>query len=331
VAIKQDFATLYYKTAFCLTSNIIADFNPVSRIAGVDVSHGMGTVFTAMGTRYDINLVADEAFLATDSHESDTRSVDGVPVAETMKWVRGEMIREGSLPEKYKGFVENVRDGKILYEDYEMFEAGDVSSQTLFLISPAEKSPAVAATAFRKFVSDAFCTNKYGDLGYLKIQLEMADLLDESEEEALAAYSTIVTDDQFVLDALLIRFVGLKDKIVFIDEFLAGKLGINETRVAIHESGIINRLYPLRNICYKSIFVNALYPHRCGYDTTDSGIAGGLGLTNQNIQKKIAARRVKDLQALEAEVILTPCAAEAYGLELGGGEVCTLLEYAASL
>jgi len=66
VAIKQDFATLYYKTAFCLTSNIIADFTRSAALQVLTCRMVMGTVFTAMGTRYDINLVADEAFLATE-------------------------------------------------------------------------------------------------------------------------------------------------------------------------------------------------------------------------------------------------------------------------
>ena len=45
----QEFSKLYYRTSNCLTSDIIADFAPVSRILGVDTSTGMGAVFTAMG------------------------------------------------------------------------------------------------------------------------------------------------------------------------------------------------------------------------------------------------------------------------------------------
>lgn len=94
MAVKQDFEALYFKAAFCLTSDIISDFNPVSRTLGVDVTDGMGTVFTALGARYDMRYVAEEGFLTTDSYETDTRSIDKVPVAEVMRYTRGQTIRK---------------------------------------------------------------------------------------------------------------------------------------------------------------------------------------------------------------------------------------------
>ena len=105
MAVKQDFEALYFKAAFCLTSDIISDFNPVSRTLGVDVTDGMGTVFTALGARYDMRYVAEEGFLTTDSYETDTRSIDKVPVAEVMRYTRGQTIREDAVPEKYSEFV----------------------------------------------------------------------------------------------------------------------------------------------------------------------------------------------------------------------------------
>ena len=93
MAMKHDFETLYFKAAFCLTSDVISDFNPVSRRLGVDVTDGMGTVFTALGARYEMRYVADEAFLTTDSYETDTRSIDNVPVAEVMRYTRGQILR----------------------------------------------------------------------------------------------------------------------------------------------------------------------------------------------------------------------------------------------
>lgn len=91
----QEFSKLYYRTSNCLTSDIIADFAPVSRILGVDTSTGVGAVFTAMGTRFDMQYVAKEAFMATDGYESDTRSIDDTPVAEVMRYVtRGDLLQE---------------------------------------------------------------------------------------------------------------------------------------------------------------------------------------------------------------------------------------------
>ena len=67
------------------------------------------------------------------------------------------------------------------------------------------------------------------------------------------------------------------------------------------------------------------------YDVSDSGIAGGLGLADEEVMKAVAGRREKDLEALGADVIVSACAAEKAGLEAGGGKVESLLCYAAAL
>ena len=111
----QDFSKLYYRTANCLTSDIIADFSPVSRVLGTDTSAGMGVVFTAMGTRFDMQYVAKEAFMAADSYEADTRSIDDTPVAEVMRYVRSEIIAGGNVPEAYQALTEKIRKGECVY------------------------------------------------------------------------------------------------------------------------------------------------------------------------------------------------------------------------
>ncbi len=345
MAMKHDFETLYFKAAFCLTSDVISDFNPVSRRLGVDVTDGMGTVFTALGARYEMRYVADEAFLTTDSYETDTRSIDNVPVAEVMRYTRGQILREDAVPGKYAGFVENVKAGKSVFHDYKVYSSGEKDAAVLYLISPADKTPEKSAEAFAKLAEklgkSAYSTNEFGDCGYLKIQLELFKELEESAEAVKAAlekYDQIVTDDQFILDALLIQFEDMADKILFIDGFIAGnagKLGISAAgkKIAVHESGIINRLYPLRKADYAEVLKDAelVYPARNGYDVSDSGIAGGLGLADEEVMKAVAGRREKDLEALGADVIVSVCAAEKAGLEAGGGKVESLLCYAAAL
>lgn len=346
MAVKQDFEALYFKAAFCLTSDIISDFNPVSRTLGVDVTDGMGTVFTALGARYDMRYVAEEGFLTTDSYETDTRSIDKVPVAEVMRYTRGQTIREDAVPEKYGEFVKNVREGRSVFEDYKVYKAGEENASILYLISPAEKMPDRNAVAFTKLAKKAGksvdATNEYGDCGYLMLQLELFEELEKTSavlETVLDRYEEIVTDDQFVLDALLTRFGEKADKIHFVDEFLfenREKLDITVSgkTIGIHESGIINRLYPARKVDYSKLLEGAklVYPARHGYDVSDSGIAGGLGLADEDVMKAVAARRAKDLCSLGADVILSPCSAEKAGLEAGGAEeVDSLLCYLAAL
>lgn len=334
----QDFSKLYYRTANCLTSDIIADFVPVSRVLGVDTSTGMGVVFTAMGTRFDLQYVAKEAFMATDNYEADTRSIDDTPVTEVMRYVRGEVISDGILPEKYNAFVEMVTKGDCVYKNFKEYSTGEKASNILFLISPAEE-PKQAAEYFKslceKINKTVYCTNSYKDLGYLLLQMNKYAAAKEmygAIEKDIEKYEYIVTDDSYVLDAFLIQYPELADKIYFIDEFFVKndmKFDIKE-KVVIHESGVIERLYPNRKASYKDILSEAdiILPKRSGYDVTDSGIAGGLGLAEINNLQVIASRRMYDLMSEEHDTIVTPCASEALGLRCAESEnVVTLLEY----
>lgn len=346
MAVKQNFEALYFKAAFCLTSENMSDFTPVSRTLGVEVNNGMGTVFTALGARYEMPYVAREGFLATDSCEADTRSVDKVPVGEIMRYVRGQVIRENAVPEEYKEFVETVKAGKEVYKDYQVCSLGEKKADVLFLISPADKTPLETAQNFAKLAGKAgksvYATNEYGDCGYLMIQLELVKELEartEALKAALDAYDEIVTDDQFILDALLMQFEDKADKICFVDEFIfehkdALAVSAEGRKIAVHESGIINRLYPLRKVDYAQILTGAelVYPARNGYDVSDTGIAGGLGFAEEEALKTVAKRRVRDLEALEADEVITPCGAEKAGLEIGGAKKAdSLLSYMAAL
>ena len=343
MVVKNDFKTLYYRTANCLTSDIIADMNPASRILGVDTTAGFSTVFTAMGSRFDIRFVAKEGFMATENYESDTRSVDGVSVSEVMRYVRAETIAENALPEAYKSFVDTVKKGESVYRQYHPVQIGMDGAEVLFLMSPAHAMPEKAAAQFafiaEKAGKTAFCTNIFGDCGYLKLQLGLTDELDtEKLKKAMEAHTLTVTDDQFVLDAVLIQLPELAEKLLFIDEFLARNieqlsLKVNG-KVMLHESGTVQRLYPTRKVCYRQLLSGAdvVTSKRSGYDTTDSGLAGGLGLAEPQAMQAIASRRMEDLIAAGADVIITPCACEAAGLNCTEkSHVSTLLEYVASL
>lgn len=336
--VAQDFSKLYYRTVNCLTSDIIADFAPVSRILGVDTSAGMGTMFTAMGTRFDMQYVAKEAFMATENYESDTRSIDDTPVTEVMRYVRGELIKGDKVPEEYKGFVDCVLKGESVYKQYEAYTEGDENADILFLISPAaadaKKTAAQFAAAAQKVGKSALCTNRYKDCGYLLMQLSQFDGLEAVEKELaeeIAKHELVVTDDSYVLDALLVQLPEASDKIKFIEEFVVENKEALQVaakgKVVVHQSGVIERLYPTRRICYRCL-LGAELPARNGYDVTDSGLAGGLGLAVPENMVAIAARRMKDLTEIDHDVIVTPCACEAMGLNCSEKEnVKTLLEY----
>lgn len=125
---------------------------------------------------------------------------------------------------------------------------------------------------------------------------------------------------------------------LFIDEFLAQNANMldlkSSAKIVLHESGTVQRLYPERKVCYCKLLPGAelVRPARSGYDTTDSGLAGGLGLVEPQAMLAISARRMEDLEREQADVILTPCACEAAGLNCTEkAHVTTLLEYAASI
>jgi len=338
--INQNFPRLYYRATNCLTSDILADFAPVSRVLGVDTSAGMATLFTAMGTRFDFEYVEDEVFMATDNYEADTRSIDDAPVMEVMRYVRGELYKDNKLSVEKRKLVDEIRSGGSIFKNFEKVSAGDKNADVLFLMSPAECGKC-ASEQFNKLMAKlskkAYCTNEFGDCGYLKIQLipfQEQYKEDEALKAELSKYSTVVTDDSYVLDALLMQFEDMADRIFFIDEFImanADKLDLGKKgKIAVHDCGTIQRLYPERKVCSKCLFANAdiVKPARSGFDTTDSGIAGGLGLFYPENMTKLAARRMMDLNALKADVIITSCAEEAVGLNCAEmGEVKTLLQF----
>ncbi|MDD3404013.1 MAG: hypothetical protein PHQ72_11775 [Hespellia sp.] len=339
--VTQEFSKLYYRTANCLTSDIIADFAPVSRIVGVDTSAGLGTVFTAMGTRFDMQYVAKEAFMATDSYESDTRSIDDTPVNEIMRYVRHEIIEGDMVPEAYKPIVEAAKTGSCIYNQYKETKSGNEDADILFLISPAAPDAAKTAEQFsivsKTIEKSVYCTNQYKDCGYLALQM---GLFDEATKQInllkkqMQQYNVVVTDDSYILDALLVLAPEMAEKIRFIDEFVMEykntlKLSENET-IMLHQSGVIERLYPEKSVDYKELFASAkiVTPARCGYDVTDSGLAGGLGLAVPENLMAISGRRMADLMKEEHDVIITPCAYEAVGLNCAEKEkVITLLDY----
>lgn len=336
----QDFSKLYYRTTNCLTSDIIADFAPVSRVLGIDTSSGMGAVFTAMGTRFDMQYVAKEAFMATDSYESDTRSIDDTPVADVMRYVRSEILAGDGMPEQYQALTDKIQKNEPVFGQYKEVKSGAVDSDVLFLISPAEADAAKAAEKFTVFAGkaqkSAYCTNEYKDCGYLLLQLgqtEAANEIADAMKKMMEEYGEIVTDDSYVLDALLIQFPELSGKIKFIDEFIMEHKDAVEAgkgKAVLHESGIIQRLYPGRKVNYMELLdgTEILLPERNGFDVTDSGMAGGLGLYEPQNLLAISARRMTDLMEKEHDVIITPCACEAAGLNCSEKEMAiTLLDY----
>lgn len=335
---KQNFTKTYYRTANCLTSDIMADFAPVSRVLGVDTSSGMGVLFTAMGTRFDLEYVGKEVFMATENYEADTRSIDDAPVAEVMRYVRGELVKTDKVPENLKPFVETILKGESVYKTYKEYTEGAADADILYLISPAAdaaKNAGLMARAAEKLGKSVLSTNKFGDCGYLKLQIAAFDKEFEPcccIKEEMSKHALVVTDDSYVLDALLIQYPECADKIQFVDAFIADNreaFGVKAAKAAVHESGVINRLYPERQVCYGSLLgEDVRYPERSGYDVTDSGLCGGLGLAYPENLTAIAARRMMDLNSLGADVIITPCACEAAGLNCAEkGTVKTLLEY----
>ena len=152
--------------------------NPVSRAMGVDKTAGFGTVFTAMGSRFDVAYAAEEAFLSTECGESDTRSIDNVSIAEAMRYVRGETILEDKIPAKFREFVEIIKKDYSVYADFGEFSTGDPDADLVFLVSPASRDPKGAAAKFtaiaEKAGRSAYCTNCLKDAGYLAIQIGRA-------------------------------------------------------------------------------------------------------------------------------------------------------------
>lgn len=343
---KRDFASLYYQVANTLTSDTVFDGAPATRILGADSAPGFSTVFTALGSRFDVAYVAEEAFSGADDYESDVRAVDGVPVADALRYVRGQAVVQGALTPAQGSLAERARRGLPAYSGFHEAHAGDEAADLVFLASPAHADAEGACARFielaRRAGVPAFATNSFGDVGALALALDLEDAADDAADglrRGLETYGTVVTDDAHVLDALLVLVPEYADRVRFIDAFAAehavalGAAGASG-RIAVHESGLLARLYPLDAVDYADLFPAAqvLLPARRGADATGSGLAGGLGLANGDSWRALAKRRLLDLEALGADVIVAPDAAEARALEeAGGARVLSLADYLAGL
>lgn len=333
-----DFSKLYYRSVDCLTTNHLPDQNPVVRTCGIDTNAGYSVVFTAMGSRFDLDKVAQEAFGWTESYESDAASLECIPIAETMRYIRAVAIQNSQVPAAYAEIVEKIKNGCNLYGQPGFTSAGDPQAPLLFLPGPASQLDPSAARQFGSICEalglSFHATSEYGDCGYLLMECGLFEAFHAVEAKCragLAAYRRIVTDDAYVYDALQVILGGQADRVAWIDRFLFDEhIRVRSPQcVAVHESGLMQRLYPARVIEADRIFSAPLFPNRSGYRTTDTGIAGGLGFFEPEIQKRLAARRAEDLLALKADCVVTPCSAEAYGLRAAGAAVKTYLEAAA--
>lgn len=336
---KLDFISLYYNIDSTFISNIIPDINPVVRVCGIDETSGYGTVFTAIGSRFDADYAQKEAFKWTESYESDAKAVDRVNISEAMRYVRTVAVAENKLLPKYEFLVDQVKADKNLYGNVRMKTFGDDNAEIVFLPGPASQIKTENAEKFEKL---AKLTNKsfkvvcdYNDCGYMKMELGLdLDELQVKLEEDLKDANYIVTDDAYVLDALLVLLPNRAKKIYFLDQFVADHLpelfANLKGEYVLHESGMVNRVYPTRMVDYETLANKAKFnkPQRSGYDVTDSGIAGGLGVFEEDVQNAVGQKRYDELANVSGGQIITPCSAEAYGLNeaINDNKVMTLLD-----
>lgn len=333
-----DFSKFYYGSADCFISNINFDVAPSVRVAGADVTTGYGVVYTAIGTRFDLDHVANEAFRWSDNYESDFRAIDGMPIAETMRYIRMEAVDRNFVPKRYQDLVFKVKDKVNLYGEAKVLELGEKEAGILFLPGPASSLDDKNAKKFlelcEKNRKTAYVTSKFNDCGYMLLELgqyDDADKLRSQMKAVLEEYDQIVTDDGYVFDALNILFSEFREKLMFIDEFLAGLEHLNisqDQSYVLHESGVINRIYPNKWVDYGEFLegLNLRLPIRSGFDVTDAGISGGLGFFDSDLMDKITRRRILDFELQENEVVLTPCTAEAFALRRHCEKVVTLLD-----
>ena len=330
-----DFGELYYRQVNCFVSNIIADRSPVVRINGIDKNAGFSVVYTALGSRFDIAQVAHEAFGFNEYYASDADSIESLPIAEAMRYVRGQAIKEGKVPSEYQSLVEKVRENKNLYGAVVWQEKGDKNAKTLYLPGPASQLDETQVAAFNKVSGgDFYATTEFNDCGFMQIQLALEEELEQTRGKLaglIDRYETVVTDDQYVYDALKCLFPQA-DKIIFIDQYLISQgRKIKAKSVALQESSVLNRLYPLNKTNLEDLFENTdiRLPRRSSWDVTDSGIAGGLGFFAETSWRNMAAGRLEMLEELATEETVSLCSAEAFGLNRGKEKVKTVLESAA--
>lgn len=346
----RNFDEIYYESIECLRCNLCIDKCPVVRSLGIDKAPMYLSVYSAMGSRFDIDITAKEAFLCIDCHECETSCPINVPIADTMAYIRKMAVDKEKVPLKAKEVMDIALAGKNILGDSIEIQQGEC--EIALYLGHAGQIDNKIIDSFDKickaFDIEYTVLSKTLDSGYF---IELSGLSEHTprfvEENVLefkkAKAKTIVTPCSYSYEAFK-KYYPKDFEYLHISQFLSNllkvtpiEINVTDEAVGYHDSSFLTRINGIlkepRFIIEKFSGKKPLEPQNTKYHTHCAGIGGGLGLFNEEVMKEITEKRAKELEALECDTIVCGCVFEKYDIEkvLSGKKVVDITEYVGDL
>ncbi len=328
----RDFTDIYYESVECIRCNLCLDKCPVVRAAGIDAAPLYASVYSAMGTRFDLDMTAEESFQCIDCYECEAVCPVEVPIADTMKYVRKLSIESGKVPEAAMKVIEKAKDGmNILGTPAEQKKgkaevalflgyAGELDENTAHAFGKICKASGIEYTVISGAADSGYLLDSAGFEEDAKASVEKnVKLFDEAEVKV------VVTPCSFSYEAF-VKLYPHKFKFKHISQFVSelmadGKLKLEENgkKVAYHDPHFLTRVNGIeaepRSIIKAVSGEKAAEPVRTGAKTSSCGIGGGLGLFNEEIMGLVNKNRAEELAKLGCDTVVSGCIFENYALK----------------
>lgn len=327
----KDFNEIYYNSVECTRCNLCLDRCPAVRAVGLDQAPMYAAVYSALGSRFDLEMVTKEAFQCIDCHECECACPVNVPIADTMVYVRRLCKEKGTVPKNVTEIVEKALNGENILGTPDLIPS--TQAKVAVFLGYAGELDKDMRNAFEKIcktagISYTFLTDT-ADSGYFLERSGQADSIEETVAKNIKIFENakaevIVTPCSYSYEAFC-SYYPSDYEYLHMSEFLkrlieGGKLTLekSEERAAYHGAHFLNRQHEINaaeNIIRMVQGNEAAEPERREQFVSSSGIGGGLGLFDPETADAVSRRRAKELAELGCKTVVAGCVFEKYALK----------------
>ena len=327
----KDFNDIYYNSVECVRCSLCLDRCPAVRAVGTDKAPMYSAVYSALGSRFDLEMVTEEAFQCIDCYECESACPVNVPIADTMAYIRRLCREKNTVPEAVTDIVHRAEAGEnILGKPQEIREG---KAYVAVFLGYAGELDVEMQNAFDKIckaagISYTFLTDT-ADSGYFLDRSGQTEGLQKAVDTNVKAFErgqakVIVTPCSYSFEAFQ-NYYPEKYTYLHTSEFLEDlleKKNLNATggteQTAYHAAHMLTRKNEVKapeELIVKLSGQKAVQPERTGYRTSSSGLGGGLGLFYPELAAAVSKKRAKELADLGCRTVVTGCVFEKYALK----------------
>lgn len=327
----RDFHDIYYNSVECVRCNLCLDRCPAVRALGTDKAPMYSSVYSALGSRFDLEMVTEEAFQCIDCYECESACPVEVPIADTFAYIRRLCKEKKTVPEAVTEIVKKAEAGENILGSAPKLSQG--KAELAVFLGYAGEHDEEMRTAFDKILKSAGIPYTYltetADSGYFLDRSGQSDEVEKAVETNVRAFEkagakVIVTPCSYSYQALKTyypdKYTYLHTSELLLKLLLDGKIKTpkREGSIGFHGSHMLSRKNevdaPLKLVAIVS-GSEAIQPERTLYKTSSSGIGGGLGLFYPQVMEAVSERRAEELAALNTGTVVTDCVFEKYALK----------------